>query len=180
MKKFYSILLTATFLITGCGQYSDIYYSCDGNWEIKKDFLGLGNFEVEKKYEILPFVVKFTYLGNAIQTIRGFNYYNTFQFNNEYWNNEGESITEAQISDEKIDVFTRNIRIVYSDEKNYKGSISFRQTAKTSDKLLTSTEQEFDLSRITGVIKYTLIQKKEFSYKSSQFIGQCKKIDKPI
>jgi hypothetical protein len=50
MKKFYSTLLILTLLITGCGQYSDIYYSCDGNWETKKELFALKESEKNMRF----------------------------------------------------------------------------------------------------------------------------------
>lgn len=184
MKKLYLTILPLIIFLNGCGQYSDVYYSCDGDWEIHKDFMNVK--KSEKKKEILPFTVKFIYLGNIFETIIGVRYHNTYQFNGEYWSSRSSfspdlKVGESYSSQYKTDVITEDRAIVVNDEKNFKGYIGEKIFNKSNKSLLSSKFQEFDLNRITGVMKYTSKHEQVFFIsESSQFTGQCKKVDKPL
>lgn len=179
MKKLYLTLLPFMVFLNGCGQYSDVNYSCDGDWEIHKDFMGIK--KSEKKKEVLPFTVNFIYLGNTIQYLRGTDYYNTYQFNREYWNSENLKEEESYSSKFKTDVISENRRIVVNNEKNFQGYIGEKIFNKSNKGFLSSKFQEFDFNRITGVIKYSSKYEEVFFIsESSQFIGQCKRVEKPL
>lgn len=176
------ILLTLciSFLLFGCGQKKDRYYSCEGEWDINKEI----NHKTlsEKKKGVEPFVVNYIFGGNLFQRIMGSIPIERFTFMKEYWRDDDQVKRQREGSWLNGTVNETEMTSVITNSLYYIGNHNQKEE-NLDKKTYWFRSQWFQLDRVSGKIEYELkSDSNEYSdsrptHEISTFVGKCSKVD---